>query len=467
MVSASEQLARNVSWGTFAKAKELQQRLLFTLFVLVIYRLGTFIPIPGVNTEAFAVTMSGSNFEGVLDRLNMFAGGAVERMAIFALNVMPYISASIIMTLMKGSIPSLKELDKEGQQGRKQINQYTRYLTVFLAAFQAYAIAKALQGSSGTDAAGNAVQIVMNPGLFFEASTVITLVGGTMLLMWLGEQVTARGVGNGVSLIIFAGIVAELPRAIGQVFQLNASNALSTSLLIFVVFLFVALSVLIVFVERAQRRLLVQYPKRQMAGGKTFGGESSFLPLKLNTPGVIPPIFASALIMLPTTVGGIVLANQTQNGGEASEWLTQLMAWLGYGQNGYLILYGVLIVFFCFFYVPYVFKPEDVADNLRKNGGFLPGVRPGDATAKRLSYVLSRLTFIGAFYVAFVCVVPEIVIARSAGGIPPSVAMLIGGMSLLIIVSVTLDTVSQIQSHLIAHQYEGLIKKSRMRRKKK
>ncbi len=468
MVSASEQLARNVNWGTFAKAKELQQRLLFTLFVLLLYRLGTFIPVPGVNVAAFAETMQGSsgNLGGLFDRLNMFAGGAVERMAVFALNVMPYISASIIMTLMKGSIPSLKELDKEGQQGRKQINQYTRYLTVFLAAFQAYAIAKALQGSTSS-INGEVVPVVMNPGLFFEASTVITLVGGTMLLMWLGEQVTARGVGNGVSLIIFAGIVAELPRAIGQVLQLNASNALSSGLLAFIVFLFIALSVLIVFVERAQRRLLVQYPKRQMAGGKTFGGESSFLPLKLNTPGVIPPIFASALIMLPTTAGGLILANQTKNGGTASEWLTQLMAWLGYGQNGYLILYGVLIVFFCFFYVPYVFKPEDVADNLRKNGGFLPGVRPGEATANRLSYVLSRLTFIGAFYVAFVCVVPEIVIARSAGGIPPSVAMLIGGMSLLIIVSVTLDTVSQIQSHLIAHQYEGLIKKSRLRRKKK
>jgi len=342
----------------------------------------------------------------------MFAGGAVERMAVFALNVMPYISASIIMTLMKGSIPSLKELDKEGQQGRKQINQYTRYLTVFLAAFQAYAIAVALQGSTAQGPDGSVVSVVLNPGVFFQVSTVITLVG-------------------------------------------------------FVLFLFVALTVLIVFVERAQRRLLVQYPKRQMAGGKTFGGESSFMPLKLNTPGVIPPIFASALIMLPTTASTIMIARQTKNGGEASGLLTQMNAWLSYGQPGYLILYGVLIVFFCFFYVPYVFKPEDVADNLRKNGGFLPGVRPGDATAKRLSYVLSRLTFIGAFYVAFVCVVPEIVIAQAAGAIPSSVALLIGGMSLLIIVSVTLDTVSQIQSHLIAHQYEGLIKKSRMRRRKK
>jgi len=467
MVSASEQLARNVNWGTFAKAKELQSRLLFTLAVLVIYRLGTYIPVPGVNTDAFGQSMTGGNFEGVLDRLNMFAGGAVERMAVFALNVMPYISASIIMTLMKGSIPSLKELDKEGQQGRKQINQYTRYLTVFLAAFQAYAIAKALQGSTGSDAAGNVIPVVLNPGLFFEASTVITLVGGTMLLMWLGEQVTARGVGNGVSLIIFAGIIAELPRAIGEVLTLNRDNALEGGRLAFVMFLFVALTVLIVYVERAQRRLLVQYPKRQMAGGKTFGGESSFMPLKLNTPGVIPPIFASALIMLPTTAGTIMLARQTENGGDVSGWLTRMMTWLSYGNAGYIFLYGLLIVFFCFFYVPYVFKPEDVADNLRKNGGFLPGVRPGEATAKRLSYVLSRLTFIGAFYVAFVCVVPQIVISQAAGAIPSSVQMLIDGMSLLIIVSVTLDTVSQIQSHLIAHQYEGLIKKSRMRRRSK
>lgn len=457
MASASEQLARNINWGTFAKAKELQQRLLFTLVVLVIYRIGTYIPIPGVNLEAFQQLMGNTGGGGLLERLNLFAGGAVERMAIFALNVMPYISASIIMTLMKGSIPSLKELDKDGQQGRKQINQYTRYLTVFLAAFQAYGIARLLGSSPG---------VVINPGLFFEASTVITLVGGTMFLMWMGEQVTARGVGNGVSLIIFAGIVAELPKAIGQVLSLNQNNSLSGTWVLMIVILFIALCVLIVFVERAQRRLLVQYPKRQMAGGKTFGGESSFMPLKLNTPGVIPPIFASSLLMLPTTAGTIALTNQTANGGEASDWLSGMLALLGYGQPLYLAMYGLLIVFFCFFYVPYVFKPDDVADQLRKNGGFLPGIRPGERTAQYLSYVLSRLTFIGAFYVAFVCVLPEIVIAQNKN-IPPSVAMLIGGMSLLIIVSVTLDTVSQIQSHLIAHQYEGLIKKTRMRRKKK
>ena len=450
MASASEQLAQNMNLGVFAKAKELQQRLLFTLFILIIYRIGTFVPVPGMDMAAFQSAFSAGG-GGLLTRLNMFAGGAVERMAIFALNVMPYISASIIMTLMKGSIGSLKELDKDGEQGRKQINQYTRYLTVFLAAFQAYGIARALQATPGA---------VINPGLFFEASTVITLVGGTMFLMWLGEQVTARGVGNGVSLIIFAGIVAELPKAIFQTFGLNQQGTVSELLLIFLIVLFVGLSMLIVYVERAQRRLLVQYPKRQMAGGKTFGGESSFMPLKLNTAGVIPPIFASSLLLLPATFGQLALNGD----GAGASFMTTLLAYIGYGSPIYLTLYGVLIIFFCYFYVPYVFKPDDVADNLRKNGGFLPGIRPGERTAQYLTYVLSRLTFIGAVYVAFVCVLPEYIISQNKG-IPPSVAMLIGGMSLLIIVSVTLDTVAQIQSHLIAHQYEGLIKKSKMRRR--
>ncbi len=448
MASASEQLASNMNLSAFGKAKELQQRLLFTLMILVVYRIGTYVPIPGIDLEKFqSVFASGGG--GLLGRLNMFAGGAVERLAIFALNVMPYISASIIMTLMKGSIPSLKELDKDGEQGRKQINQYTRYLTVFLAAFQAFGISRAL-GAQG---------VVLNPGLFFDASTVITLVGGTMFLMWMGEQVTARGVGNGVSLIIMAGIVAELPKAIFQVFSLNETGSLSGLLLTGVLVMFVALCALIVWIERAQRRLLVQYPKRQVAGGKQFGGESSFMPLKLNTAGVIPPIFASSLLLLPATAGTVFA-----NGGPG--WLTSMLAYLGYGSPTYLVLYGVLIFFFCYFYVPYVFKPEDVADNLRKNGGFLPGIRPGASTAEYLTYVLSRLTFVGALYVAFVCVLPEYIIAQNKE-IPPSVAMLIGGMSLLIMVSVTLDTVAQIQSHLIAHQYEGLIKKSKMRRRQK
>lgn len=380
--------------------------------------------------------------------MNMFAGGAVERMAIFALNVMPYITASIIMTLMKGSIPTLMALDKEGEQGRKQINQYTRYLTVFLAAFQAFGIARLLEGQN----------MVINPGLFFQTTAVVTLVGGTMFLMWLGEQVTARGIGNGVSLIILAGIVAELPKALFQTFNLNRTGTLSGTLLVIVVGMAIALTVLIVFVERAQRRLLVQYPKRQVAGGKMFGGDSSFLPLKLNAAGVIPPIFASSLLILPAAAGGFFVES-------GPGWLRGFLSLTGYGSPLYLALYTFLIIFFCYFYVPYVFKPEDTADNLRKHGGFLPGIRPGARTAEYLSYVLNRLTFIGAVYVAFVCVLPEYVISQYRN-LPTSVAILIGGMSLLIVVSVTLDTVAQIQSHLVAHQYEGLIKKSRMGRRR-
>jgi len=453
MASASEQLAQNMNFGTFAKAKELQKRLLFTMMILIVYRIGTFIPVPGVNMEAyqqmFTTGGQAGGGGGLLSRLNMFAGGAVERMAIFALNVMPYITASIIMTLMKGSIPTLVALDKDGEQGRKQINQYTRYLTVFLAAFQAFGIARLLESQG----------FVYNPGPFFEATAVITLVGGTMFLMWLGEQVTARGIGNGVSLIILAGIIAELPKAIFQVLNLTAGGTLSDGLMFMVLVMGLALIVLIVFVERAQRRLLVQYPKRQVAGGKMFGGDSSFLPLKLNAAGVIPPIFASSILLLPATAGTFIAE-------DAPSWVRTVLTQTGYGSPGYLMLYAVLVIFFCFFYVPYVFKPDDTADNLRKHGGFLPGIRPGARTAEYLSYVLNRLTFIGALYVAFVVVLPEMVIART-GSIPPGVAMLIGGMSLLIIVSVTLDTVAQVQSHLVAHQYEGLIKKSRMGRRRK
>ena len=462
MASASEQLAANMNLGVFSKAKELQKRLLFTLMILVIYRIGTYVPIPGVNHIAFQSAFGGVS-DGLFGRLNMFSGGAVERMAVFALNVMPYISASIIMTLLKGSVASLKELDKDGEQGRKQINQYTRYLTVFLAAFQAFGIARALMGQTVPDPSGQgSIDVVINAGWFFQASTVITLVGGTMFLMWLGEQVTARGVGNGVSLIILAGIVAELPKAIFQLFGMNQRGDITEGTLLTLIVMFIALIMLIVFVERAQRRLRVQYPKRQMAGGKQFGGENSFMPLKLNTAGVIPPIFASSLLLLPATFGQIFVGGD----GAASGFMGTILAYLGYGSPTYLLLYGLLIIFFCYFYVPYVFKPDDVADNLRKNGGFLPGIRPGQRTAEYLTYVLSRLTFIGAIYVAFVCVLPEAFIA-TRGNIPTSVALLIGGMSLLIIVSVTLDSVAQVQSHLIAHQYEGLIKKSRMRRRNK
>ncbi|WP_017931357.1 preprotein translocase subunit SecY [Robiginitomaculum antarcticum] len=454
MASASEQLASNMNLGAFGKAKDLQQRILFTLFVLIIYRLGTFVPVPGINLAAYADTFASAS-GGLLDRANMFSGGAVERMAVFALNVMPYITASIVMQMMKKTVPSLVALDKDGgQQGRQQINQYTRYLTVFLALFQAYGIARLLE----------AQDVVINPGLFFQVTCVVTLVGGTMFLMWLGEQITARGVGNGVSLIIFAGIVAELPRAIYQTIGLGSSGQIPTSLVVVVLGMAIALTLLIVFVERAQRRLLVQYPKRQMAGGKQFGGQNSFLPLKINTAGVIPPIFASSLLLLPATAGQM-LSGGGADGGDPG-MLQTAMAFIGYGSPLYLTLYGVLVIFFCFFYTSFVFDSEQVADNLRKQGGFLPGIRPGVRTQQYLDYVLNRLTLIGALYVAFVCVLPEYLISQNQE-IPPSVGMLIGGMSLLIIVSVTIDTVTQIQSHLIAHQYEGLIKKSKMRRRQR
>ena len=458
MASASEQLASNMNLGAFGKAKDLQQRILFTLFVLVIYRLGTFVPVPGINIAAYATTFASAS-GGLLDRADMFSGGAVERMAVFALNVMPYITASIVMQMMKKTVPSLVVLDKDGgQQGRQQINQYTRYLTVFLAVFQAYGIARLLESQDG---------VVINPGLFFQTTCVVTLVGGTMFLMWLGEQITARGVGNGVSLIIFAGIVAELPRAIYQVIGLGANGDVAGSLVMIILAMSVALTMLIVFVERAQRRLLVQYPKRQMAGGKQFGGQNSFLPLKINTAGVIPPIFASSLLLLPATAGQMFAGSAGDGIENADAGVFQTaMAFIGYGSPLYLTLYGVLVIFFCFFYTSFVFDSEQVSDNLRKQGGFLPGIRPGARTMEYLNYVLNRLTLIGALYVAFVCVLPEYLISQNKE-IPPSVGMLIGGMSLLIIVSVTIDTVTQIQSHLIAHQYEGLIKKSKMRRRRR
>lgn len=455
MASASEQLASNMNLGAFGKAKDLQQRILFTLFVLIIYRLGTFVPVPGIDLTAYASTFASAS-GGLLDRANMFSGGAVERMAVFALNVMPYITASIVMTMMKKTVPSLVVLDKDGgQQGRQQINQYTRYLTVFLALFQAYGIARLLE----------AQEVVINPGLFFQITCVVTLVGGTMFLMWLGEQITARGVGNGVSLIIFAGIVAELPRAIFQTVGMGSSGDIPTALVVIVLGMAIALTLLIVFVERAQRRLLVQYPKRQMAGGKQFGGQNSFLPLKINTAGVIPPIFASSLLLLPATAGQMFAGGGT-DADQGASVLQTAMAFIQYGSPLYLALYAVLVIFFCFFYTSFVFDSEQVADNLRKQGGFLPGIRPGARTQQYLDYVLNRLTLIGALYVAFVCVLPEYLISQNQE-IPPSVGMLIGGMSLLIIVSVTIDTVTQIQSHLIAHQYEGLIKKSKMRRRQR
>jgi preprotein translocase subunit SecY len=444
MASAAEQLASNLNFAAFSKAEDLKKRIWFTLGALFVYRLGTYIPLPGINPEAFAQAFS-SQSKGVLGMFNMFAGGAVERMAIFALGVMPYISASIIMQLMTSVIPSLEALKKEGEQGRKIINQYTRYGTVLLAVVQSYGIAVGL--SSGAN-------IVTNPGPFFEISAVITLTGGTMFLMWLGEQITARGIGNGVSLIIFAGIVAGMPRAISGTLELGRTGALSTGLILAIIVLAIVVVALIVFFERAQRRLLIQYPKRQV-GNTKLHGDTTHQPLKLNTSGVIPPIFASSLLLLPATLAGF------SNNTNMPAWAQTVLATLAHGQPLYMIFYGGMIAFFTFFYTAIVFNPKETADQLKKHSGFIPGYRPGERTADYIDYVLTRITVVGAIYLVAVCLLPEYLIA--ATGIP----FYLGGTSLLIVVSVTLDTVAQIQGHLVAHQYEGLIKKSKLRGGKK
>ena len=462
MSSRADNIASTLSLANFGKATELKQRILFTIGALIVFRFLSFVPLPGVNPMVLE-TLYDQTRGGILDMFNMFSGGSLERMSLIALGVMPYITASIVIQLASSLHPSLMALKKEGEAGRKKLNQYTRYGTVFLCAIQGWFLASGLEAYG----AQSGLQAVVDPGIQFRIVTVINLVGGTMFLMWLGEQITARGVGNGVSLIIFAGIVAELPRAIYQVIGLGANGDVAGSLVMIILAMSVALTMLIVFVERAQRRLLVQYPKRQMAGGKQFGGQNSFLPLKINTAGVIPPIFASSLLLLPATAGQMFSGSAADGIENADAGVFQTaMAFIGYGSPLYLTLYGVLVIFFCFFYTSFVFDSEQVSDNLRKQGGFLPGIRPGARTMEYLNYVLNRLTLIGALYVAFVCVLPEYLISQNKE-IPPSVGMLIGGMSLLIIVSVTIDTVTQIQSHLIAHQYEGLIKKSKMRRRRR
>ncbi|HSZ50043.1 MAG TPA: preprotein translocase subunit SecY [Caulobacteraceae bacterium] len=443
MASAAEQLAANMNFGAFQKATELHKRIGFTLLAMVIYRLGTYIPIPGINAAAFAHAFEGQA-KGILGMFNMFSGGAVQRMAIFSLNVMPYISASIIVQLLGTAYPPWEKLRKEGgEAGRKQLNQYTRYLTVVLALFQSFGIAIGLSNAPG---------IVDEPGVFFIASTMITLTGGTIFLMWLGEQMTTRGVGNGISLIIFAGIVARLPVGLWDLLQEARLDPSKTFAIFGYIGLAVVVILFIVFMERAQRRLLIVYPKRQV-GNRMMGGENSFLPLKINVSGVIPPIFASSLLLLPATAAGFLATAKLP---QWAQWLPTAVGMLGHGKPLFMVLYGVLIVFFCFFYTSVVFNPDDTAEQLRKYGGNLPGIRPGKRTAEYIDYVLTRLTLIGAAYIALVCLLPEFL----AG---PSGSYAFGGTSILIVVSVTMDTVAQIQSHLLAHQYEGLIKKSRMR----
>ena len=443
MASAAEQLAASVNFGALSKAKELKKKIWFTLAALIVYRLGTYIPLPGIDSQALDDIFQ-QNAGGILGMFDMFSGGALSRMTIFALNIMPYISASIIIQLMTTVSPHLAALKKDGESGRKKIIQYTRYGTVLLAAVQGLGIASGLENL--TSSSGPAV---MNQGLMFKFTTVVSLTGGTVFLMWLGEQITARGIGNGISLIIMAGIVANLPVSLVSTLELGKTGALSGLFIIFLLIMSVVVIAFIVFVDRAQRRLLIQYPKRQV-GMKVFQGDSSHLPLKLNTAGVIPPIFASSILLLPVTA-------MSFNAGTGPSWLLDVTSLLGRGQPLYMALYVAAIMFFAFFYTSIVFSPEDTADNLKKNSGFIPGIRPGQNTAIYIDYVLTRLTVVGALYLSLVCILPEILIAKYA------VPFYFGGTSLLIVVNVTMDTVAQIHSHLIAQQYEGLIKKSKLR----
>lgn len=442
MASAVEQLAKNANWGALAKATDLKRRLLFVMGALLVYRLGTYIPVPGIDPAIWNEIFTQKS-GGLLDVFNMFSGGSLSRMTIFALNIMPYISASIIMQLATAMSPKLEALKKEGEMGRMKINQYTRYFTVLLATVQAYGLAVGLENMQGT--LGPAV---ISPGMFFRISTVVTIVGGTIFLMWLGEQITARGIGNGISLIIFAGIVAELPRALASVLELGRQGTFSGLMLLVLLALVIGVIAFIVFMERSQRRVVVQYPKRQV-GNKLMGGETNHIPLKLNTAGVIPPIFASSLLLLPLTIVGF-------SGAEGGDFTASIAQYLQHGQPLYMILYGALIAFFCFFYTAIVFNPEENAEMLRKYGGFIPGIRPGKNTADHLDYILTRVTVIGALYLVFICLLPEFLISKY------NMPFYFGGTSLLIVVTVTLDTVAQIHSHLIAHQYEGLMKKAKL-----
>ena len=446
MASLSDKMSTGLGWDTFSKATDLQKRLLFTLGAMIVYRLGTFIPLPGINSAALADIFA-RQAGGILGMFNMFTGGALSRMTLFALNIMPYISASIIVQLAASVIPSLMALKKEGESGQRKMTQYTRYLTVLITIVQGYGLAlglEAMVSSTGASA-------VMNPGQWFRFTTVVSLLGGTMFIVWLGDQITARGVGNGSSLIITAGIVAGIPMGLAQTFELARAGSLSTFTLFFLLVMVLALVYFVVFMERAQRRILIQYPKRQL-NGRVMNGESSHLPLKINPTGVIPPIFASSLLLLPMTI-----VNFSAKDGQGADWVVTLSTMLAHGRPLYLALYAGLIVFFTFFYTAVVFNPEETADNLKRHGGFIAGIRPGKSTADYLDYVITRLTVLGSVYLAAICCFPEIMIAKY------SVPFVLGGTTLLIVVSVTMDFATQIQSHLLAYQYEGLMKKARLK----
>ena len=425
--------------GFFSKKNDLRNRILFTIFILCVYRLGTYIPLPGIDSQGLQSLME-SNQKGLLGMFNVFSGGAVKRMAIFALGIMPYISSSIIVQLMTGTSEYFKNLKNQGEIGRRKITQYTRYGTVLLATIQGYGVAVGLENSAG---------VVIDSGNFFRLTTVITLVAGTIFLMWLGEQITQRGIGNGISLIIFSGIVAEIPRALATTFELGRTGALSVSAILIIFVLLLGTVAFIVFIERAIRKILINYPKRQM-GTKIYGGESSHLPLKINTAGVIPAIFASALLLLPLTFSNFTLSE--------SELFMNISALFSQGRPLYMILYAAGIIFFSFFYTSIVFNPKETAENLRKHGGYVPGIRPGERTAYFIEEILTRLTTIGALYLTLVCLMPEFLISKYP------IPFYLGGTSVLIVVVVAMDTVSQVQTRLMSQQYESLIKKTKFAR---
>lgn len=443
MASAVEQMAANTSWAALGKATDLRNRILFTLGLLIVYRLGTFIPVPGIDGAALREFVDQAG-QGIAGMVSMFTGGALGRMGIFALGIMPYISASIIVQLLTAMVPALEQLKKEGEQGRKKINQYTRLGTVVLATFQAYGLAVSIEaGDLATD-----------PGLYFRAATVITLVGGTMFLMWLGEQITQRGIGNGISLIIFVGIIAEVPAALAQFFASGRSGAISPAVIIGVIVMVIAVITFVVFMERALRKITIQYPRRQV-GMRMTEAQNSHLPVKVNPAGVIPAIFASTLLMLPVTIS-------TFSGSDTGPVMSTILAYFGPGQPLYLLFFAAMIIFFAYFYTFNVsFKPDEVAENLKNQNGFVPGIRPGKKTSEYLEYVVNRVLVLGSGYLALVCLLPEII--RNEFAIP----FYFGGTSVLIVVSVTMDTIQQVQSHLLAHQYEGLIQKSQLRGKGK
>ncbi len=448
MVSLAEKLASNITFDDFKKATDLKHRLFFTLLILIIYRLGSFIPLPGIDASVVKSFFNSQSNGGILSMFDVFTGGSLSRMTIFALNIMPYISASIIISLLASITPSMMELKKEGESGYEKMNQYTRYLTVFICMIQAYGIAVSLEHLSGSDG----VSAVINPGMFFRFSTMVSLLGGTMLVMWLGEQITARGIGQGTSLIIFVGIIANLPSAIVKTIELGKVGQIQPLIMVLLIILLAAVILFVVFMEQAQRRIMIHYPKQSAM--MSSASSSSHLPLKLNTAGVIPPIFAGSLLAIPAMLASFI-------SDKSPEWLQFIAGQLNRQSPVYFVIYAALIIFFSFFYTAIQFNPDETAENLKNYGGFIPGIRPGKTTAEYLDYVLTRITVVGSVYLVALCLLPDFLINKF------SVPFYLGGTTLLIVCNVITETVAQIQSYLISNQYQGILKNTSSKMKRR